>query len=63
MEASSQFQAPAALSPEKEFLMPIENEVGWAPESAWTMWRRDKSFALAGNRSPSAQPVARRCIG
>jgi hypothetical protein len=29
---------PAALSPEKEPLVPICYKVGWAPEPFWTRW-------------------------
>jgi hypothetical protein len=36
MEVSGQFHAPATLPPEKEPLVPTEQEAGWAPESVWT---------------------------
>jgi hypothetical protein len=32
----------------------------WAPVSVWTLWRREKS-CHARNRTPTVQPVARRC--
>jgi hypothetical protein len=51
MEVSGQLHAPAALSPEKEPLVPIGEEAGWASEPFWTQWRREKFPALAGNRT------------
>jgi hypothetical protein len=36
MEVSGQLHEPAALPPEKEPLVPIEYEAGWAPEPFWT---------------------------
>jgi len=38
MEVSGQLLDPAALSPRKEPLAPIGQEVGWAPEPVWTWW-------------------------
>jgi hypothetical protein len=37
MEMSGQLYAPAALLTGKEPLVPIGLEVGWAPESVWTL--------------------------
>jgi len=51
MEVSGQLHAPAALSPRKEFLVPIGQEAGWAPELAWTRCRREKCPATAGNQT------------
>jgi hypothetical protein len=53
MEVSGQFHARAALPP-----VPIGQDAGWAPEPVWTLWRREKSLAPAGNRA--VYPVARR---
>jgi hypothetical protein len=36
MEGSCQLHALAALSPGKDFLVSIEEEVGWTPEPVWT---------------------------
>jgi hypothetical protein len=33
-------------------LVPIENEVGWAPERAWTIREEKNLFLLAGIRTP-----------
>jgi hypothetical protein len=30
------------FTPRKEDPVPTEYEAGWAPESAWTRWRREK---------------------
>jgi hypothetical protein len=32
--------------------------IGWAPESVWVLWRREKSCS-AGNLTQAVQPVAR----
>jgi hypothetical protein len=32
-------------------LVPIGWEVEWTSETVWTLWRREKSLALAGNRT------------
>jgi hypothetical protein len=60
MEMSCQLHAPAALPPGNEAPAPIEQKAGWAPEPVWTLWRREKSLAPAGNWNPAVQPVARR---
>jgi hypothetical protein len=60
MEVSGQLQAPTALPPRKETTVPTEYEAGWASEPVWTLWRRENYLALAGNRTPVVQPVARR---
>jgi len=36
MEVSGQLHASAALPPEKQLLLPIREEAGWAPEPFWT---------------------------
>jgi len=47
-----QLHALPALPPGKVPLVPIEYEAGWAPESVCTLWRRNKSLAIAGNQTP-----------
>jgi hypothetical protein len=32
--------------------LPIEWKAGWARESVWTLWRREKSVASTGFRTP-----------
>jgi hypothetical protein len=51
--------APAALPPVKELSAPIAYEAGRAPELVWTLWRREKYLAPAGNRTPDADNIAR----
>jgi hypothetical protein len=46
---SNQLHAPAALLLEKEASIFIKQEVVWAPEPVWALWRREKS--LSGNRT------------
>jgi hypothetical protein len=43
-----------ALPPEKGPPVPIVQEAGWAPEPVWTQRLEEKSFSLAGNRTPIA---------
>jgi hypothetical protein len=59
MEVSGQLHAPAALPPGKGPPVPIREGDRRAPESVWTLWRKDKS-CTAGNRIQAVQPVARR---
>jgi hypothetical protein len=59
MEESGQLHNPAALPSRKEPPVSIGEEAGCAPESVWTLWRREKSFTT-GNRTRTVQPVARR---
>jgi hypothetical protein len=40
MKVSSQLYALSVLPLEKEPLIPIGYEAGWATESVWTLWRR-----------------------
>jgi hypothetical protein len=44
----------------KEYLVSIIQEIGWAQEPFWTLWKREKSLASAGNQTAAVQPVARR---
>jgi hypothetical protein len=50
--------APAALPPVKEAPVSIEWEAGWAPESVWMLWSKEKYLAPVGNRTPAVQPTA-----
>jgi len=38
--------------------VPIEQEVGWAPELHRTFWRQEKSLALSGITSHTTHPTA-----
>ena len=51
MEVACQLQTPSTLHTVKQPLIPTEQENGWAPESVWTFWRRQKSLAFAGNQT------------
>jgi len=51
MKVSGQFHAPAALPPEKEPLVPIGCEAGWAAEPVWTRWWREKFPAPTRTRT------------
>jgi hypothetical protein len=50
MEMSGEHHAPTALPPKKELSVPFGWETSRAPESIWTLWRREKS-CIAGNRT------------
>jgi len=59
------------LCPWKGTLVPIEQEVGWAPESVWTSWKREKisctymdsnrklSSTLTGHYNNDVTPVSK----
>jgi hypothetical protein len=49
-EVRGQLHCPAALLA-KEPTLSIEEEVGWAPESVWTLRRRDKYLVSVRNRT------------
>jgi hypothetical protein len=51
-EVRGQLHALATLPP-----VPIGWEAGWAPESVWTLWRKEKS-CTAGNQTQAIQPIA-----
>jgi hypothetical protein len=53
MEVSVHLHASATLPLKKKLSFSIEQEAGWAPESVWTLWSKQKSLAPAGNRTPS----------
>jgi hypothetical protein len=42
---------------------PVPNgyEVVWLPYPPWTLWTRETSVVLAGQRTPATQTVARCC--
>jgi hypothetical protein len=46
MQANDQLQAPAALAPGKEPLLPIGQEDGWAPEPVSTLTMRNNPYAF-----------------
>jgi hypothetical protein len=59
MEVSGYLHAPAAVLLRKETPVSIGYEAGWASESVWTLWSREKSLASAENRTPAVHPVVR----
>jgi hypothetical protein len=48
MEVSSQLHT-SRFTPEKEALVSIVQEDGWAPYLVWMLWNREKSLAPARN--------------
>jgi hypothetical protein len=61
MDVSGQLHVPSAFHPKKEPPVPIGYEAGWAPEAVMTLWGKEKSLVLTGNRTPPVQAIARRC--
>jgi hypothetical protein len=60
MEAGGQLHASATLPPAKEPQASIVQEVGWAPEPVWTLWRRKKNLlplTRIESRPSSLQPL------
>jgi hypothetical protein len=56
MDVSRQLHALTALLLGKEPPMPIEYEVGWAPELARILRRREKYLALLGIKLQPSSP-------
>jgi len=48
-EVSGQLHVLAALPPEKDPAIAVQQEAGWDTQPAWTLWRRQKSFVPAEN--------------
>jgi hypothetical protein len=49
------------MTPPKEHWVQIEEEVSWAPEAVWVLWRRGKSLVPAvksDHNSLFVQPIA-----
>jgi hypothetical protein len=46
------------LFPGKEYSVPIAQEAGWAPDSDWIFWKREKSLAPARNQVTEMYLVA-----
>jgi hypothetical protein len=51
MEEILQLHIPTALSPGKEFSVPIAYEAWWAIEPVWTLWKTDICLPLPGIES------------
>jgi hypothetical protein len=45
---SGQLHAPVALPWRIQPLVPNAEEAGWAPETLWALWRREKSLVPTG---------------
>jgi hypothetical protein len=55
MVVTGQLHDPAVSLPGKGPALPIRQEAEWAPETVWTLRRKEKSL-----RTPAVEPVARR---
>jgi hypothetical protein len=49
MKVRGDFLATAAVSLGKQHAIPIGQDTGWAPESVWTLWNREKFLIPARN--------------
>jgi hypothetical protein len=59
MVVSEQLHALVTFPLEKEPLVPIGKEAGWAPEPIWTLQSREISLAPARKKHwPSRQPIS-----
>jgi hypothetical protein len=56
---SGQLHVPVAFPTGKQPPVPTGQEAGWAPGPVWTLWRQT-NLTPPGNRTPVAQPIARR---
>jgi hypothetical protein len=61
VEESGQTHVPATFNRGKAPAMTIRQEVGWEMKTVWTLRRKEKSVASTESRTPTVQPVARRC--
>jgi hypothetical protein len=55
MEVSGQPHALAAVRPGKDAAVPLNRTMGGVPVPVWKLWRRNVSFAGAGNRTTISQ--------
>jgi len=53
---TAQIHGPAALSTEKELVIPTQQAAGWVSNQLWTYPRREKSLPPAGERTCSSCP-------
>jgi hypothetical protein len=49
--------SPGRFTPGEEAPVRIEYDAECYPEPVWTLYSREKSISLAGNRNPTVQPV------
>jgi hypothetical protein len=57
MKVSGQLPALVTLSLGIYPTVSIGRGADWTPEPVWTLWRTEKSLALAGDRTPIVQPI------
>jgi hypothetical protein len=55
MEARGQLNVSDAFTPEKELPVPVGEEAGWASDSVWTQWGRERFIFPCRESNPTMQ--------
>jgi hypothetical protein len=61
MEVSGHFHAPATLPSGKKPQLSVGERAGWASDSVWMLWSKEKSIVPDRNQTPAAQLPCRYC--